>query len=303
MDIRQLNALVAVVDYGTFSAAARALHTVQSNISTHIAHLERDLGVVLVDRATGTLTDEGNVVVTRARRVQAELEAIRLDVTALRDQVSGLVRIGVIGTTGRWLLPRLLEIVADLHPGIRVQVVDATTTSLVPLVVAGSLDGAIINLPIEHSDLDAEVLFKEEPVLVAPLDHPLSGYDVVEPQHLATHPLLLNPPGVAFRDQLDSDLVPYGVELTAKAEIDGMRLLASLAADGFGAAILPATATLSAGPWKRVAVKGLTSRLVGLISNRRVPLSAPTRAVRDVLRDVIRNYAYDQVGIHPQASK
>ncbi|MFV2039810.1 MAG: LysR family transcriptional regulator, partial [Acidimicrobiales bacterium] len=138
MDIRQLNALVAVVDHGTFSAAARSLHTVQSNVSTHIARIERELGATLVDRATGTVTEEGKVVVERARRIQAELEAIRLDVTALRHEVSGVMRVGIIGTTGRWLLPRLLEALAESYPRVRIQIVDATTTSLLPQVVAGS---------------------------------------------------------------------------------------------------------------------------------------------------------------------
>lgn len=301
MDIRQLNALVAVVDHGTFSAAARALHTVQSNVSTHIARIERELGATLVDRATGTVTEEGKVVVERARRIQAELEAIRLDVTALRHEVAGLMRVGIIGTTGRWLLPRLLEALAESYPKVRVQIVDATTTSLLPQVVSGALDGAILNLPVDHPDVQVEPLFEEEAMLVAPLDHPLAAYDVVEPRDLATYPLLLNPPGVAFRDALDADLAPFGVKLVAKAEVDGMRLLASLAVDGFGAAVLPATAAVGEGPWKRIPVRGLTPRVVGLVSNRRVPASATTRAVRDVLRDVIRIHAQDQEGIHPSS--
>ena len=299
MDIRQLNALVAVVDHGTFSAAARALHTVQSNVSTHIARMERDLGVTLIDRATGTLTEEGDVVVARARRVQAELEAIKLDVAALRDEVSGLMRAGIIGTTGRWLLPRLLESLASTYPRVRIQIVDATTTSLLPQVVAGSLDGAIVNLPIDHPDLEVERLFEEEPMVVCPPDHPLAAYDIVEPQDLGKYPLLLSPPGVAFRDALDSDLAPFGIELTPKAEVYGMRLLASLAADGFGAAVLPATAATASTDWKRVPVRGLTRRVVGLVSNRRVPLSATARAVREVLRDVIHTHAAEQEGIHP----
>ena len=53
MDVRQLSALVAIADHGTFSAAARALFTVQSNVSSHIARLEKELGVTLVDRAQG----------------------------------------------------------------------------------------------------------------------------------------------------------------------------------------------------------------------------------------------------------
>lgn len=298
MDIRQLNALVAVVDHGTFSAAARALHTVQSNVSTHIARLERDLDITLIDRATGSLTEEGRVVVERARRVQAELEAIRLDVTALRDEVAGVIRVGVIGTTGRWLLPRLLDALASTYPKVRIQVVDATTTSLVPQVVSGSLDGALVNLPIDHPDLLVEEMFEEEPMLVAPLDHPFARYDVLEPQDLGRHPLLLSPPGVAFRDSLDADLAAYGIELVAKAEVDGMRLLASLAFDGFGAALLPATAATSSGDWKRIPVRGLTRRVVGLVSNRRVPPSATTRAVREVLREVIAVHAHRQDGIH-----
>ena len=299
MDIRRLNALVAVVDHGTFSSAAKALHTVQSNVSTHIARLERDLGVTLIDRSTSTLTEEGQVVVARARRVQAELEAIRLDVTALRDEVSGVVRMGVIGTTGRWLLPRLLDAVSMAHPRVRIQVVDATTTSLLPQVVGGSLDGAIVNLPIDHPDLEVSPLFEEEPMLVAPPDHPLAAYDVVEPQDLGKYPLLLSPQGVAFRDALDDDLKRFGIELTPKAEVDGMRLLESLAADGFGASVLPASATTSAGNWKRVPVRGLAPRVVGLISNRRVPPSATSRAVRTVLFEVVRSHADEQDGIHP----
>jgi molybdenum-dependent DNA-binding transcriptional regulator ModE len=83
VDLRQLSALVAVDDHGSFSAAARALYTVQSNISAHIAHLERELGVTLVDRAKGRLTPEGMVVVARARRIQRELEALSADATSM----------------------------------------------------------------------------------------------------------------------------------------------------------------------------------------------------------------------------
>ncbi|MFN5600943.1 MAG: LysR family transcriptional regulator, partial [Acidimicrobiaceae bacterium] len=58
---------MAISEHGTFSGAAKALDTVQSNVSAHIARLEKELGTVLVDRANGTLTDEGEMVLTRAR--------------------------------------------------------------------------------------------------------------------------------------------------------------------------------------------------------------------------------------------
>ena len=89
MDLRQLTTLVAIADHGSFSAAARALYTVQSNVSGHIARLEKELGVVLVDRQRGGLTDEGMIVVERARRVLHELEDIAADMASRGDEVTG----------------------------------------------------------------------------------------------------------------------------------------------------------------------------------------------------------------------
>ncbi|MBF82089.1 MAG: hypothetical protein CL522_01590 [Actinobacteria bacterium] len=297
MDIRQLNALVAVVDHGTFSAAANALHTVQSNVSTHILRLEQELDVSLIDRTSGTLTEEGILVVERARRIQTELEAIALDVTALHSEVSGVVKLGLIGTTGRWLSPKLLDSINRSHPKITLQIIDATTSGLIPLVVQGNVDGAVVNLPISHPDILIEPLFEEEPMLVAPQDHPLASFDKILPEHLGAYPLLLNPKGVSFRDSLDQDLAKENITLTAKAEVDGMRLLASLAADGFGAAVLPATAAQGSEKWKRIPLPGFTRRVVGFAVNRRVPLSATARAVRETLKKTIGDYGSSQDGI------
>ena len=80
--------------------------------------------------------------------------------------------------------------------------------------------------------------------------------------------------------------------------MDGMRLLASLATDGFGAAILPATEAEGLGKWKRIPLEGFTRRIVGLATNKRVPLSATTRVVREVLREMILEYGSDQNGIY-----
>lgn len=77
-----------------------------------------------------------------------------------------------------------------------------------------------------------------------------------------------------------------------------MRLLASLATDGFGAAVLPATAAQGSGKWKRIPLEGFTRRVVGLATNKRVPLSATTRVVRDVLRNMIQDHGSDQNGIY-----
>ena len=300
MDLRQLAALTAVADHHSFSAAARALHTVQSNVSTHIARLERELGAPLVDRASGRLTEAGELVVVRARRIQAELGALSSDVASSLGEISGQVRLGVIGTTGRWLAPMLLRELASAHPKIRLVIVDATTTSLVPQLAAGSLDLAVVNLPATDPDVETEVLFEEEHVLLVAIDHPLAGHESLELTDLADIPLLLEPPGTGFRDDLDADASRAGVVLTPQAEVDGMRLLASLAYQGFGAAILPASAVVewNDGNWRSVPLRGTTPRGVGLATPRRGRLAAPTRATIDVLHQVIVDEVPDRPGLH-----
>jgi LysR family hydrogen peroxide-inducible transcriptional activator len=302
MDLRQLGALVAVADHRSFSAAARALHTVQSNISTHVARLERELGVTLVDRATGKLTPEGEIVVSRARRIEVELEALVADVAAVHSEVEGAARIGVIGTTARWLVPPLLEAMAEEYPRVRVVVVDATTTSLLPQLHTGQLDLAVLALPIRDPDVDAERLFEEELIVIAPSDHPLAAEERVTLDQLAQHHLLLEPPGTAFRDDLDAQAKEAGVTLSTKAEVDGMRLVASLAFEGYGAAVLPASAAprgwSGERPWKVVRVDGLTRRSVGLVRRRRGLPSAPARALTEVLKRTVAAEADQQEGIH-----
>lgn len=301
MDLRQLRALLAVAEHESFSAAARALHTVQSNVSTHVARLERELDTVLVDRSSGDLTAEGAMVVARTRRVLGELAAIEADVAAFRDDIRGEVRLGMIGTTGRWLLPLLLDELADAYPNIRLIVTDATTTSLLPQLLANQLDAAVVQLPLRDPDIESERLFSEDRIVVAPASHPLAAHGQVSIADLAQHRVLLPPKGNAFRDAVDEET---GDALTPLAEVDGMRLLASLAFQGFGPALVPASSTpvWLDGNYRRVRVDGLSRREVGYISRRRTTPSAPARAVHELIRTVIDREAAAQDGLYPDLS-
>ena len=116
---------------------------------------------------------------------------------------------------------------------------------------------------------------------------------------LAGVPLLLPAPGTSFRDDLDAAAAEHEIELTARAEIDGMRLLASLTFSGFGAAIVPATAAPGwiGGTWRRIPVDGGVHRVVGIARRKRGMLSTPGRAVLEVLVEVLRTHASDQESV------
>ena len=300
MDLRQLNHLIAVAEHQSFSAAARTLHTVQSNVSTHVAKLEKELGAALIDRHTMQPTAEGRAVLERARRIRTELQAINDDIVSMRHEVAGEVRIGCIGTTGRWMASPLLGRLAERHPALRPVLVDATTTSLTPRVLDGDLDMAIVNTPVVEAGLESEPLFEEERIIVAPADHPLADRETIDVADLAEHPVMLTPRGTTFRDAIDQELAAAGVLLTAAAEVDGLRLLASLAYQGYAPALLPASTVSGypSGDWSLVHVEGLARRSVGLVRNRRTTPSMPIRAAREVVLNVIREIAPHQPGIH-----
>jgi DNA-binding transcriptional LysR family regulator len=301
MELRQLNALVAVADHGTFSAAADALATVQSNVSAHVAHLERELDVILVDRGAGRLTAEGEAVVARARRVQGEIEALAGDLSALRHQVTGTARLGLIGTTARWIVPRLLSIAAQRHPQLHLEAVEGNTTLLEPLLLSGRLDLAVLQGTVAGSDLVLTPLFTEELVLVVPRDHKLADQGLVEAAQLVGLGLLLPVKGTAFRNEIDAALEPLGVALTPRAELDGVRLIASLTFEGLGPAILPATAVPSylREDFRLVQVKGMPRRRIGVALPRRGMPSAPARAVISLLDEVVASAASIPEGVHP----
>ncbi len=300
MDLRQLTTLVAIADHGTFSAAARALYTVQSNVSGHIARLERELGVVLVDRQRGGLTDEGSLVVEKARRVLHELDDISAEMASRGDEVRGDARLGVIGTTARWLLPQLLTQLAKQHPGVHVTVHEGNTTNLLPRLLAQQLDAIIVHLPVDDLEVTVEPLFAEDLVLLVHTRHHLAERDSIPLAELAGEPLMLPPVGAALRRAIDRAAAGVGVELEAQVEIDGVRLLTSLAFEGFGAAIVPATAVPRwlKGDFKRIVVPELPRRVVGWVQRRRPSPSPPTRALQAVLRDVIASQGAKQPGLY-----
>ncbi|HXQ90970.1 MAG TPA: LysR family transcriptional regulator [Acidimicrobiales bacterium] len=302
MDFRHLQALVAVAEHGSFSSAADHLGTVQSNISAHVARLERELGSTLVDRSAGRLTADGEVVVARAYRVMAELDALVADVGALREAVSGHARVGILGTTARWLVPMLLADLAASHPRLQLVVADGTTLGLEPQLAAGRFDLAVLTFPVPGRDLVSEPLFDEDIVLVVPVeDDPLAGAERIDITDLERFELLLPAPGTPFRGEIDAAVKPAGVRLRPRVELDGVRLLASLTFEGYGPAVLPATAVPPhlRPRFRLVEVDGLVPRRVGIAQRSRGLPSAPARAVLDALRDLMATPERLPPGVHP----
>jgi len=301
MDLRQLNALVAIAEHGSFSAAADALATVQSNVSTHVKKLEIELGSALVDRSSGELTEAGVLAVDRARRVIAELDALSSDVTALSYQVTGTVRLGSIGTAARWLIPELLNLVPRRHPLLDLVFCESTTLGIDRQLAVGYVDLGVLVLPASGSEVRSVALFEEDLGLALPADHPLVTRPFITFEELAELPLLLPLAGSNYRDELDALATRAGVTLRPRAEMDSLRLVQALTMEGCGYSILPSSAfvNMSDEHWVLVPVEGLTPRTVGVVQRRRGRPGAPVRAVLEILEEIASDPDRLPIGVRP----
>lgn len=125
----ELNAFIAVVEIGGFSAAARKIGESQSGVSKAINALEKRLGVALLHRSTRkvTLTDQGQRYYERIKPLVDEMQVADSELTSSSLDVSGLVRIAAPSTFGRLHVLPLIPELLSRHPGLRVDLVLSDT--------------------------------------------------------------------------------------------------------------------------------------------------------------------------------
>lgn len=129
IDLEALNAFVAVVDTGSFSAAAERLGQTPSGVSRAMARLESHLGMTLMHRTTRRqdLTEEGDWLLARARKILGELAETEAQVAARRSQPSGLVRVNAATPTLDHMVAPLVAEFLDAYPLIRLELTSGET--------------------------------------------------------------------------------------------------------------------------------------------------------------------------------
>jgi DNA-binding transcriptional LysR family regulator len=147
----ELNAFIAVVEAGGFSAAARRTGDSQSAVSKAVGALERRLGVMLFNRSTRsvTLTDQGQQYYDRTKPLVAEMDDADSELTSTTLNVSGLIRIAASSTFGRLHVLPLIPDLLSLNPGLQV---DLVLSDFVRDMVDDRIDLAIRVGPVNEPD-------------------------------------------------------------------------------------------------------------------------------------------------------
>ena len=183
LDLRQLEALRAVATEGSVVGAARRLDVSQPTVTHHLAALERHLGATLVERtARGTtLTDLGELLLTRATDVLDRLASAEVEVRGLAQHGAVTLRIGTFPTAGATLLPRAVAQV-QRETGVRVSLLEAEPPELLDRLATRQLHCALVfgdprvDLVIPD-ELVAQRLFDDPFRVVLPADHRHAALD------------------------------------------------------------------------------------------------------------------------------
>lgn len=288
MELRQLRYLEAVVRCGGFTRAAEHLHVAQSAVSAQIRSLESELGAPLLSRTTRrvTVTQAGELVLARARRVLAELDGTRTDLAELAAAVRGRVVLGAAPVLGRLDLPAALASFHAAHPGVDLALRSGRVASLLDLLDAGDADLVLgpvhADLPARHA---AQVLIAEEVTLITAPDHRLAGPAVgartVTLDDVRDEPFVCLPPGSGLRGILDTAAAAAGLPLRVPFEADSPQRLRDLVGAGLGVAVVARSTAV--GPGTPVAVHELVPAPphppIGLVRRRHRPLSPAARAL------------------------
>ena len=289
--LRQLNYLVALSQELHFRRAAERMNVTQPTLSAQIQELERRLNAPLVERGTNRvmLTPLGREIADRARRVIADVQDIVDLAASSQHGFDGTIRLGVPPTLGPYLLP---HIVSDLHssyPRLKLYVQEGKPSELQDELHTGSFDLVISPMPINHSDLDVERLFREPLLLAVAPDHPLAAKAKIDRSDLAGQNVLAIEKGHHLHDQVSQLCDDFEANLLRDYEgtsLDTLRLMAGM---GVGIAFLPALYVRSEiGDRGELTVRDLNSpnlfRQIGLTWRRRSVHAPLFKEVAELIR-------------------
>jgi DNA-binding transcriptional LysR family regulator len=245
MELRLLEALVAVADELHFGRAARRLGIAQPPLSQRIQRLEHELDVRLFDRDRQgvSLTPAGAQLAEQARRVIAGAEHIGRLAHSIGAGEAGTLRIGAVGSAFYRALPALLAPARAELPELDLHVREMETPQLVAALLSAELDVALLRPPAGRG-LRSRTVWREPLLVAVPGEHRLAEADAVRAEQLGGEPLVLFPreSGPGYWDRVDALLRGADIALEPVAEADHVTTMLGLVALGVGLSIVPASA-------------------------------------------------------------
>lgn len=284
MEIRQLKTLIAIVNVGSFAAAADAVGLTQSAVSQQVRALEEELGTPLFDRRARppALTLEGRSFLEQARHI-----------VELCDQAAGGIKrkrpttalhLGVVRGSLMGHLPTALAVLRGRNPGLKLRVTTGDLAELLAHVQHGRMDAALIP---DAPTLDPQLHWL--PFLIEPFVAlaPAGTRGATDQELLEACPFIQFSRNVRTGRLIDAELRRRSIRVDTAMEIDSFPAIVQMVQQGLGAAVVPAQAIGITPPESLRAVafgRPPMTRTVGLVERAANAKAALTAELHDELR-------------------
>ena len=286
MTLTELQYIVAVAQERHFGRAAERVFVTQPALSLAIKKLEEELGTTIFERrqARIELTALGEQIIHQAQRVLEEAEQIKILAAQGKDQLNGLLRLGVIATVGPYILPDLVPLLIARASKMPLELEENLTQNLVGMLKSGKLDIIMIALPLEEPGILTTALYDEPFQAVVPAGHPWHKKKLLDSRQLGTEKVLLPHAGHCFRQQV-LDACPELSRSDAEGlQGNSLETIRQMVVSGLGITVLPCSALTPKHQNKRL----IAIKLADPVPGRRIGLAWRRGFTRPQVIDVIR---------------
>lgn len=245
--LRQIRAVIAVCEEGSFTRAAERENATQSGISQHIAAIERTLGVQLFERSTGSVkpTPAGLRYYKRCVEAVGTLEHAAEEARSLAGEVTGELRIGLMPTFTRAVLAPVLDDFVPRCPEVRLHIVEGYSGAITEMVRNDELDFAVVPAFEGTIGLKSRLLVRDREMMIS---GPRAGFTPLAAVRLSECPplkIVVPGPDNIRRRNLDTYFQTHGVEVAAMLEMDAMIATLEFVARSDWVTILPSVISIN----------------------------------------------------------
>ena len=293
LGLRQLRYFIAIVDAGALSRASETLSIAQSALSHHVAELEAELGVKLLERrARGVVaTAPGRRLYEHASAILIALGKAEIDVKTFTEVASGPVSVGLSHTAIEVMSLELMQLARKSCPDVLLTIVEGLSSNLIEQTLAGGLDFAVAYNPPKDSRLDCRPVLEEDlylvgrPEIIGRSRAPIAFADIPQGEVLGLNTVQ------ASRAIIQSQILRNQITPSATLELDSLNAMRKALKAGLGCSILArstvASELLQGSIHARRIVKPELKRTMNIVCLADRPRTRAFTAIQDVLKQVI----------------
>ncbi len=235
MDFDQLEIFLEVARLSSFSRAAEKRYRTQPAISSQIRALEEEVGARLLDRSGGrvSLTAAGKLFFKYAEETIERRKTILTEIAETERVPRGEIVVGANEGTCLHILPEVFAQFKRDYPGVAVSIKRADYARILESVLENVVDFGVVSLPVNDNRLQAELIHRDELVVITPPAHPLASRKSLTVAEVAAFPLVV-PKAGHTRDALDTIFYDRKLKPTLAMELDSSELLKRFVAADVG---------------------------------------------------------------------